>query len=412
MRTTWWTVLVVLSGCVQPGVDEPELIEPSSGRELLQVEGFAPNPGAVKLFFFAPSAPKPSTGLVVALHGCLQTAAEYQRVGWNALAEAKGFYVLYVESSSPNGCFRWFEPSQATRGQGEVASVVAGVDWVLQRYSVDRRRVFVTGLSAGAGLSTALLAAAPDVFSAGAVFAGVPAGCATSATEGLACMSGVDLDAAAWAERAHFAGGAVPRIQVWTGQRDTTVAPSMARELVEQWTRLHGVPTVPTEREPLVRAQSELYGAGQVQLITIEQMGHAVPVAPSAGCGSAGPFVSDVGLCGAREAARFFGLLDEGPVAPVTLLDAGEPPSPPPDAGAGVGATDGGVAGCREAFASPTWHVWLWRAEVCGFFKTLACGRGSGELLGSTLSSLPVWAASDDGETWRAGRCPTPPDSM
>jgi feruloyl esterase len=73
------------------------------------------------------------------------------------------------------------------------ASIVAGVDVVLQRFGVDRRRVFVTGLSAGAAMSAALLASSPDVFSAGSIFAGLPAGCATTSIEALTCMQGIDL---------------------------------------------------------------------------------------------------------------------------------------------------------------------------------------------------------------------------
>lgn len=378
---------------------EAEIDPTVTERELLELDGFGANPGNVRLFLHAPRQPKPGTGLVVVLHGCLQSAADSQRAGWNTLAEARGFYVLYVQSSATSGCFRWFEPAHATRGQGEVASVVSGVDWVLQRYAVDRRRVFVTGLSAGAGLAVALLAAAPDVFTAGATFAGVPAGCATSSTEGLACMRGVDLSPAEWAARARasWSGtGAVPRVQIWTGDGDTTVSPTMATELVEQFTALHGLSATPTEREEVARVSSSVFGRGEVQLLTIRDFGHAVPVAVSAGCGSVGPFITEAGVCGAREAARFFGLLDEPVPAPVEHLDAGLPAEEVP--------LDAGVA-CRESYVTPTWHVWMWHAEVCGFFSSLACARGSNELLGSTYSALPVWASSLDGETWRAGRC-------
>ncbi|HEY0880334.1 MAG TPA: PHB depolymerase family esterase, partial [Archangium sp.] len=134
---TWWAVLG-LAACAEPMAMTEAQIDPTvTERELLELDGFGANPGNVRLFLHAPRQPKPGTGLVVVLHGCLQSAADSQRAGWNTLAEARGFYVLYVQSSATNGCFRWFEPAHATRGQGEVASVVSGVDWVLQRYAVD-----------------------------------------------------------------------------------------------------------------------------------------------------------------------------------------------------------------------------------------------------------------------------------
>jgi poly(hydroxyalkanoate) depolymerase family esterase len=311
--------------------------------------------------------------------------------------------VLYAQAASPSGCFRWFEPAHASRGEGETASLVAGVDWVLQRYAVDRRRVFVTGLSAGAAMGAALLASSPDVFSAGALFAGVPAGCASTSAEGAKCMLGVDLTPDAWAQRATSrwpvtASGA-PRVQVWTGSLDTTVAPTMARELVEQWTRLNGLAATPTRLESAGRVASEEFSDARglrVQSVVVSGLGHAVPIAR--GCGSSGPFVVDAEVCGASEAARFFGLLTEevqGDV--VEVLDAGVEAS---DAGVDAGVT----ATCRESVATPTWHLWLRHGEVCGFFRSLVCGVGSGELLGALASAVPVTAHAVNGE-WRAGPC-------
>ncbi len=287
---------------------------------------------------------------------------------------------------------------------------MAGVDVVLQRFGVDRRRVFVTGLSAGAAMAAALLASSPDVFSAGAIFAGVPAGCATSASEGVACMLGVALPAQTWASRVTARWPITPldapRVQVWTGAQDTTVSPSMARELVEQWTALHGLVGVEPRRETVRRLSSEVYGANRVQAVTLSGFGHAVPVAVSRGCGAVGPFVQEAGVCGALEAARFFGLLDApAPVVEVEPIDAGPDPIESADAGVGV-TTDAGVVSCRESLASPTWHVWLRHATVCGFFSTLACANGSDELLGSTLSAVPVTVWTVDGEVWHAGECP------
>jgi len=55
-------------------------------------------------------------------------------------------------------------------------------------HDIDRRRIFVTGLSAGGAMTLALLATYPDVFAAGAVIAGLPYGSATNAQEALRAM--------------------------------------------------------------------------------------------------------------------------------------------------------------------------------------------------------------------------------
>ena len=51
------------------------------------------------------------------------------------------------------------------------------VSYVQQRYNADPNRVFATGVSSGAMMTNVLLGVYPDVFKAGAAFAGVPFGC-------------------------------------------------------------------------------------------------------------------------------------------------------------------------------------------------------------------------------------------
>ncbi len=408
-----WVLMLAVAGCgVEQATGE---LAPSAAavleREALEVTDFGANPGALRLFLYAPSAPKAGAGLVVALHGCAQTVADYQQVGWNALAERYGFYVLYAQASAASGCFRWFEPGHASRGQGESASVVGGVDWVLRRYAVDRRRVFVTGLSAGAAMTAALLASSPDVFSAGSLFAGVPAGCATTMTEGLKCQAGVDLSAQTWASRAQaqwpVTPAGAPRVQVWAGSADTTVSPSMARELAEQWTALNGIDAVSERSETVGQVKSEEHrrdGELRVQVVTLSGFGHAVPVKTSSGCGSTGAFVRNAEVCGALEAARFFGLLEAEVVAPVVeVLDAG---SATVIIDGGVMSAGPVVGTCKASVATPTWHAWLRHGEVCGFFGSLVCAVGSGELLGPAASSVAVSAYTLGDGTWRAGACP------
>jgi poly(hydroxyalkanoate) depolymerase family esterase len=55
-------------------------------------------------------------------------------------------------------------------------------------FGVDRRRVFVTGLSAGGPMASVMLATYPEIFAGGAIIAGLPYGCAASVQEALEAM--------------------------------------------------------------------------------------------------------------------------------------------------------------------------------------------------------------------------------
>jgi poly(hydroxyalkanoate) depolymerase family esterase len=394
--------LVLLLGCVEARpVAEVESVEGA-----VEVTDVAVNPGRLRFFVMKPPGLTAPRGLVVALHGCAQRAADFQQTGLDRLAQEHDFIVLYPQTSASTGCFRWFDPHDVTRGEGELASLEAAVLLVTQREHVPAGAVFVTGLSAGGAMTAAALAAMPDVFSAGAVFAGVPAGCAKTMSEGLRCQAGVDEAPAFWA-RAVTPSTRRPRVQVWTGDVDTTVSPSMAGELVEQWTAgLQTSARVETAGR-LTSTQHLVDGGVVVQQVVVQGMGHAVPVAPAQRCGRAAPFISDVNVCAMREAVRFFGLIDdEVEVLPVFDggVDAGALISDAGVVDAGVLISDGGV--CTSAVTTPWLHLLAGRGVQCGFWGTLVCGRGTGELLGAAASVLPVVASSVDGQAWSAAPCP------
>ena len=133
---------------------------------------------------FLPSLEDTATPLplLVMLHGCNQDALAFAEVTrMNELAAAEGFAVLYPEQRAhPTECWRWYEPEHQARGRGEPAAIVALVEEVMNRSdaTVDPARVYVAGLSAGAGMAAILGAAYPDVFAAIGVVAGLPYGIA------------------------------------------------------------------------------------------------------------------------------------------------------------------------------------------------------------------------------------------
>ena len=100
--------------------------------------------------------------LVVVLHGCTQTAAGYDLgAGWSTLAERYGFVLLLPEqtpANNPKTCFNWFLPGDTARDRGEALSIRQMIEKTIGAHGVDRKRVFITGLSAGGAMTAAMLA--------------------------------------------------------------------------------------------------------------------------------------------------------------------------------------------------------------------------------------------------------------
>ncbi|MGR9106416.1 MAG: extracellular catalytic domain type 1 short-chain-length polyhydroxyalkanoate depolymerase [Gammaproteobacteria bacterium] len=143
-----------------------------------QVSGFGSNPGALIMYRYIPSNPWDNAGLVVVLHGCGMSAEAMKGgMSWNELAERYKFYVVYGEQipeNHPTKCFRFYDPQDTTRDQGEALSIKQMVDYMAGQNPIDPSRVFIQGFSAGAAMTSVLLAAYPDVFAKGAVIAGTP----------------------------------------------------------------------------------------------------------------------------------------------------------------------------------------------------------------------------------------------
>ncbi|MFP2904046.1 PHB depolymerase family esterase [Pyxidicoccus sp. 3LFB2] len=303
----------------------PELHEAQS--PLTQVTGFGTNPGNLLMYRHVPAGMPANAPLVVVLHGCTQTAAGMEGSGWTAAANHYKFYAVYPQQQSANNggsCFNWFLSGDISRGQGEALSILQMVEAMKAAYSIDASRVYVAGFSAGAYMAPALLAAYPDVFSAGSINAGGPYRCALSSNEGFNCMNpGVDRTPAAWGDlvRGAYAGytGPRPRVSIWHGTSDFTVRPMNMTEAMEQWTNVHGIDQTADTTETVAGFPHKVYrnGAGTALVETWEltNMGHGVAIDPqfsfpggSVACGATGAYLSDVNLCAVYHQAQFFGL--------------------------------------------------------------------------------------------------------
>jgi poly(hydroxyalkanoate) depolymerase family esterase len=290
---------------------------------LHEITGFGSNPGNLRMFAYRPPALADDPALVVVLHGCTQTAAGYDLgTGWSTLAERYGFALLLPEqqrSNNPNGCFNWFQPGHSRRNQGEPLSIRQMIEKSVVDYGVDRRRIFVTGLSAGGAMTSNMLACYPDLFAGGAIIAGLPYGAAASVQQAFESMyRSPSRPAREWGDLVRKASshrGPWPRISVWHGNADQTVIPSNALEILKQWTDVHGLLSTPSLKTRVDGFPREVWmdGAGDelIEAYTITNMAHGTPLAvgeTEGACGAPGPFLLPVGISSSYHIAKFFGI--------------------------------------------------------------------------------------------------------
>lgn len=317
-----------------------------TGTSLLkEVSGFGSNPGALRMFSYVPRSLPESPALVVVLHGCTQTAEDYDHgAGWSTLADRYGFALVLPEqqrSNNPKTCFNWFQPGDIARGQGEALSIRQMVERMVTDHGIDQRRVFVTGLSAGGAMTSVMLATYPEVFAGGAIIAGLPYGGANNVQAALESMfQGRTRPARAWGDlvrRASPHSGPWPTISVWHGSADPMVKPTNADEIIKQWTDVHGLPSAPTSTQIVDgyprRVWRNAEGADVIESYTITGMAHGTPLAtgdPEGSYGAPGPFMLEAGIASSFHIAQHWGLTGHPrPHAAREVESASISPEPP-----------------------------------------------------------------------------------
>ncbi len=290
---------------------------------LREIFEFGSNPGNLRMFGYRPVTLADNPALVVVLHGCTQTAAGYDLgAGWSTLADRYGFALLLPEqqrSNNPNGCFNWFRPEHSRRDQGEPLSIRQMIEKSVVDHGIDRRRIFVTGLSAGGAMASNMLASYPEVFAGGAIIAGLPYGAATTVQQAFESMfQSPSRPAREWGDLVRKASshrGPWPRVSVWHGNDDKTVIPSNALEILKQWTEVHGLPPSPSVKTRVDGYPREVWindaGDELIEAYTISNMAHGTPLAigeAEGACGAPGPFLLPVGISSSYHIAKFFGI--------------------------------------------------------------------------------------------------------
>ena len=132
--------------------------------------------GSFDYIYYVPSgAAGRQVPLVMALHGCLENPTNFEDgTRWFEDAQQNNYIVVMpahpVQVDNPKGCWRYWDNHY--RGKGEPEVLVGIVRTLALRFSVDPQRTYITGMSSGGAMTTALVADYPDVFAAGAVGSG------------------------------------------------------------------------------------------------------------------------------------------------------------------------------------------------------------------------------------------------
>lgn len=296
---------------------------PLPGR-VVPVPSFGTNPGALRMLVYVPQHLPPGRPMVVVLHGCSQDATSFAAAsGWIAVAIRYRLSLVMPEQNQDNNparCFNWFRPEDIRRGAGETMSIRQMIRTATRLFGVNPKQIFVVGFSAGGGMAASLLAAYPALFAAGGVVAGMPVGCATTPIAAMMHMRRADTRRSrqALAGDVRTAAGPAarrtwPRLSIWQGEQDRTVAPENADALAAQWSELHGFGALPTHDQTTLNLRQRQWGKPgrrpAVELCTIADLGHGFPVDPkSQDGGHTGAWVTDAGVSAAQRITMFWGL--------------------------------------------------------------------------------------------------------
>ncbi|MCQ4082820.1 PHB depolymerase family esterase [Streptomyces sp. RB6PN25] len=312
-------VLALLAGVLTVGSPT------ASAAGLTQVTGFGSNPGNLNMYSYLPANLPTNAPLVVALHGCTQSANDYYtNSGWPKYADMYGFAVVFAEQPSTSNpilnCFDWGTPSDDGRGQGEALSIYQMVQYAESNYHVNPSRIYITGLSAGAGMTADMLADYPDVFAGGSVDSGPAAQCSTSGITNTNCTSGTTNNTVQqWGDLIRNSDpgytGPWPRVAIWQGSSDTTVNPAELTYNMDGWTNVWGISQTPSSTQSLPGGTTESvyndsFGKPAVETYSISGMGHGLAVNPGSAtdqCGSTGTYYLNY-ICSSYYTAQFWGL--------------------------------------------------------------------------------------------------------
>jgi poly(hydroxyalkanoate) depolymerase family esterase len=216
-------------------------------------------PSDVSMYIYVPNNVATNPPILTLVHYCGGTASavfgQAQGGGIVSAADQYGF-IMVVPSSGR--CWDVESDKAWTRnGGGDSHAIKQMVTYAIGQYKANADRVYSTGDSSGGMMTELLLGVYPDIFKAGAAFAGMPAGCRGSNEPSTAmgysgsCAGGsVTHTAADWGDIARKMDpgytGHRPRVQLFHGDADTTINYKNFTEAIKEWTNVLGLAATPT----------------------------------------------------------------------------------------------------------------------------------------------------------------------
>jgi len=248
-------------GCAGPSSDAPQDFTVGSTGHSISFGGLDRS-----FRLYVPTGLPASAPLVVMLHGGFGSADQAERsYGWNQLADREKFVVAY-----PDGVGRAWNVlggccgRPARQGLDDVGFVTAVVNDVAANVSVDRDRVYATGISNG-GMMSYALACGTDVFAAiGPDSAtqldpcGSPHSTSVIAIHGTADRM-IRYDGEPGIGVAHIDGPPVPDVNAFWRNVDRCVEPAVSAD------------------GPVTTSAADCANGRAVTLITIDGAGHQWP---------------------------------------------------------------------------------------------------------------------------------------
>ncbi|MBA2710948.1 MAG: PHB depolymerase family esterase [Tatlockia sp.] len=221
-----------------PPVPETEVEEISGG--LFLTKSYTNQAGTRNYKVYIPSSYNgEAIPVIVMLHGCTQNPDDFAKgTRMNAIAEEMKCLVVYpAQSQSANStkCWNWFKAINQQRDRGE-PSIIAGItDQVISDYKLDRKRVYVAGLSSGGAMAIIMGRTYPDLYAAVGIHSGLPFGCAQDLPSAYAAMRGAQpkVRRKFQTSDADSQRRSLPII-VFHGDSDSTVHFSNAEQLINQ----------------------------------------------------------------------------------------------------------------------------------------------------------------------------------
>jgi len=377
-------------------------VSSAQAASLQQVSNWGANglPTDVSMYAYVPDKVAQNPPVLALVHYCGGTAqAVFGQAQGGGIVKAADQYGFIIVVPSSGRC--WDVVSNKTRtrdGGGDSHAIKQMITYALQTYQGNANRVYSTGDSSGGMMTELLLALYPDLFKAGAAFAGMPAGCRGANESGTgggyssACAGGsVTHTPQEWGDIARMLApgyaGHRPRVQLFHGDADSTIKYPNHTEAIKEWSNVLGLRVAPdttATNVPLgshqATRQSWKNDCGYVTLDAFTSLG-----------GDHGP--SDA-LFKAEYVIPFLGLDKTGPVDP-EVEQCGE----------GTGGGSGGAGGAAQAGGSASGGG----AGYPGGGASAGTATGSAGVLGSGGSGQATGGgAGSSGGPAASGGSPAP----